>query len=97
METPPIPRSPYEIMREKNLEALRSVAEKFGLKILRDDKFNNTDTLVVEDGYGEEVHIGFPDRMDILAATGKIRGVKMYSYGHGSWLRGTDLVQKDSD
>lgn len=91
METPPFQETPKQSLQEKQLEALRSVAERFKLKILRDAMFNNTHTLVVEDGYGGEVHIGFPDRMDILAATNKIRGISMYSYGHGAWQRGIEL------
>ena len=92
METPPFSEAPRQSIREKHIETLRSVAERLGLNILRNDRFNNTDTLVVEDGYGGEVHIGFPDRMDRLASTGKILGINMYSYGHGAWLRGMDLT-----
>lgn len=91
METSPLQETPKQSLQEKQLEALHGVAEKFELKILRDEMFNNTHAFVVEDGYGGEVHIGFPDRMDRMAATGKIRGIPMYPYGHGAWQRGIDL------
>lgn len=91
METPPFQETPRSSFREKHLEALHNVAGRFGLRILDESTFNNTPTLIVEDGYGGQVHIGFPDRMDRLAATDKICGITTYPYGHGAWRRGVDL------
>ena len=82
-------------MREKHLEALQSLADILKLSILREENFSNTPSIVVDDGEGNEVHVGFPDGTHSMdgkkayppAATDKVYQprIKMRPYGHGAW------------
>ena len=91
----------YEERKAKEYEALRAMSEVLGLTIVREDKLNGTHAIVVDNGDGEEVYIGFPDGMRSAngtmtrkpAATGKIYTprIRMSPYGHGIWRFGIDI------
>ena len=72
---------------EKTREDLRALAELLELKIIREAKdITGKQIIVVDNGKGEEVCIGFPDsRKERPCATAKIEGVDMKPYGHGPW------------
>lgn len=79
--------SPVTIEHRK---LLNEFCVKSGLTIIREEKFNNTLSVVVSNGFEDntEVHIGFPDGVKHgIAATDKINGIKMAMYGHGAWRR----------
>ncbi len=93
MEKIPNANTPEEI-NERMLEDLRALADVLGLTILREENFNGSPSIVVGDGRGSDVYIGFPDgthgaggRANPPAATGKIfvPPIKMGMYGHGAW------------
>ncbi len=95
METPHSQQESYTKRIERELGDLQSLCETLGLPIIREEKFNGVITVVVDNGRGEEVHIGSPDGTHINgkkvspAATDAIYkpGVEMGMYGHGVWRR----------
>lgn len=101
MEKPPSSEDWYEKNKERRLEDLRALSEVLGLTILREEIFNGTPSIVVDDGRGEEVHIGFPDGTHSPsgkmayppAATGRIwePPIKMGMYGHGAWRMSIEI------
>lgn len=69
---------------------LSEFCRKNGLTVIREENLNGTLTVVIDCGYEDkkEVHVGFPDGIkNGLAATDKIKGIKMGMYGHGAWRR----------
>ncbi|MBP6888779.1 MAG: hypothetical protein KBC21_03685 [Candidatus Pacebacteria bacterium] len=91
METSPRPQ--HAIETELNIEhrkLLNEFCTQHKLTILREEKFNNTLAIVVSNGFEDnrEVRIGFPDGVENgIAATDKIKDIKMGMYGHGAWRR----------
>jgi hypothetical protein len=93
--------NPAEKMHAAELEDLRALAEMLGLKILRKRKVNGVTAIVVDDGRGEEVYIGFPGgRMGnngklsrSPATTGSLYEprIKTVPYGNGIWRRCIDV------
>ncbi len=100
MESQPQELSVQEIVEKKELEELRALAELLHLSILREERFSGVMSIVVDDGRGEEVHIGFPDgirstagKLLPLGATGTVfePKIQMSMYGHGHWKRRIDI------
>jgi hypothetical protein len=99
MEASPRRQELYEERIERELNNLRTLSEVLGLPIIREEKLNGVISIVVDNGKGKEVHIGFPDGTHINgkkvspAATDAIyvSGVKMGMYGHGIWRRSIDI------
>lgn len=100
MERKPQEPSFRETLEKKELAELYALAQILDLQILREERFNGVITIVVDDGRGEEVHIGFPDgtrsptgTLMPVGATGTIYEpkIKMSPYGHGHWRRRIDI------
>jgi hypothetical protein len=89
----------HEARTEKELADLRALSDILNLPILREEKFNGVISIVVDNGKGEEVHVGFPDGTHMSgkkvspAATGTIFApqVKMGMSGHGVWRRTIEI------
>ena len=100
-EVPKEEKSLYQQINERHLENLRVLSDVLELSVLREELFNGTQSIVVDDGRGKEVHIGFPDGMHNPdgtrayppVATGTIfePKIKMGMYGHGAWRRSIDI------
>lgn len=89
-------REKMELVIEKERADLRALSELLDLPIIREEKFNGVWSIVVDNGEGQEVHIGFPGGTHTTqgkarepAVTGTIYkpNVKMGMYGHGPWKR----------
>lgn len=100
MDPKETPESFADRIKEEHLEDLHALCDVLGLTVLREEKFNGTWSVVVDDGRGEEVHIGFPDGTHgpgghayPPAATGKIfePAISMGTYGHGAWTRSIEI------
>ncbi len=99
MEAAPLRQESYEERIKRELDDLRALSEILGLPIIREEKLNGVTSIVVDNGKGHEVHIGFPDGTHINgkkvspAATDVIYtpGIKMGMYGHGIWRRSIDM------
>ena len=90
-----------EVEKEEGAERddLYTLAQLLQLKIVREERFEGTWTIVVLGSEDQEVHIGFPHGRARLApgivgkvcATRRIPGVSMSPYGHGHWLYTIDI------
>ena len=84
---------------KKSIEDLHALADLYNITIIREARYLGVPTIVVEGQEGIEVHVGYPEGVSTsrsgnalpAAATGKIDGIKMKSYGHGEWRYSIDV------